>query len=240
MNKSRYYPLHYAAMNNQLVKCVKILVEFGAHINGFMTKIEAHVRFKRTPLIHACMYENAHIVSHLLRMGTNANVFDSSMNTALHYAIAYGWYFCVRLLFEADTNLNCANCWQTICLRVDFSKGHHGICDYLLTEYQADINLKTDDGLTLVIITVDVEISASSLQQLEYVVVKHKADSKLELNLDTSHDGKTLLHDFAMNFDNNNLIQTLISLFDTNELKTMDQMIDNQGRNSFHYCASRF
>ncbi|CAF4632153.1 unnamed protein product [Rotaria sp. Silwood1] len=188
MNKSRYYPLHYAAMNNQLVKCVKILVEFGAHINGFMTKIEAHVRFKRTPLIHACMYENAHIVSHLLRMGTNANVFDSSMNTALHYAIAYGWYFCVRLLFEADTNLNCANCWQTICLRVDFSKGHHGICDYLLTEYQADINLKTDDGLTLVIITVDVEISASSLQQLEYVVVKHKADSKLELNLDVSHD----------------------------------------------------
>ncbi|CAF5120062.1 unnamed protein product, partial [Rotaria sp. Silwood1] len=144
-------------------ECVKILLEFGAHINGFTSistekltplmlafqegylnivlylieyeaKIEAHDRFKRTSLIHACMYENAHIVSHLLRMGTNANVFDSSMNTALRYAIAYGWYFCVQLMIEASTNLNYANCWQTICLRVDFSKGHHGICDYLLTE----------------------------------------------------------------------------------------------------------
>ncbi|CAF2691907.1 unnamed protein product [Rotaria sp. Silwood2] len=350
MNKARYYPLHLATMNNHL-DCIKVLVNFDARIDGFTSvskekltplmlacqkgyldivfylikhgaKIEARDRFKRTPLIHACMYGNAHIVSYLLRMGANANVFDSSMNTALHYAIAYGWYFCVQLLIETGANVNCANSWQTTCLGIGFSKGHYGICDYLLTEHQADINFKTDEGLTLVMITVKLEISPSSVQQLEYVVVKHKADctcidingrnafhylalnqsgqnssylkekdrnnlknyyfqiakillehqcnplqmdnkaqtslmlalefgnfilvdflinqAKVNLNLDVSHDGKTLLHYFAMNSGNDNLIQTLISLPLTDELKKMGQMIDNQGRSPFHYCAIQF
>ncbi|CAF1971897.1 unnamed protein product [Rotaria magnacalcarata] len=350
MNRSRYYPLHLAVLNNHL-DCVKVLLEFGARIDGFTTistekltplmlacqngflpivhhlieqgaKVEARDRFKRTPLIHACMYGNAHVVSHLLRIGANANVFDSSSNTALHYAIAYGWYFCVRLLIEAGANINCVNCWQTTCLGVGFSKGHYGICDYLLTEHRADINFKTDDGLTLVMITADLEISASAAQQLEYVVVKHKADctcidingrnafhylalnqieqtltssnqkeqqilrkhyfrmaqilldhncnplqmdnkaqtslmlalesknfilvdffineAKLELNSDVSRDGKTLLHYFAINCDNDKLIQTLISLPVTDEFRKMGKMLDNQGRTPFHYCISRY
>ena len=294
---------------------VKCLIDRGA-------KVEGRDRFKRTPLIHACMYGNAHIVSFLLRLGANANVFDSSSNTALHYAIAYGWYFCVRLLIEAGANVNCTNCWQTTCLEAGFSKGHYGICDYLLTEHQADINFKSDDGVTLVMITVDIEISPSSVQQLDYVVVKHKAnctcvdingrnafhylalngsaqtsnrlaekdekilkqnvfrmahmlldhqcdplprdnkaqtplmlalesrnfllvdflinEAKLEINVDVSHDGKTLLHYFAMNCDNEQLTQTLINLPMTDDLKQMGQVIDNQGRTPFHYCAERF
>ncbi|CAF1392531.1 unnamed protein product, partial [Rotaria sordida] len=41
----------------------------------------------------------------------------------------------------------------------------------------------------------------------------------LELNSDINHDGKTILHFFAMNCDHNQLVQTLISLSPTNELK---------------------
>jgi ankyrin repeat protein len=150
-------------------KIVSQLIENGA-------KVEARDRFKRTPLIHACICGNAHIVSHLLRLGANAKVFDSSLNTALHYAIAYGWYFCVKLLIEAGANVNCVNSWQTTCLAAGFLKGHYGLCDYLLTEHHVDINFKTDDGLTLVMLTVGLEISPSSVQQLDYVVTKHKAD----------------------------------------------------------------
>ncbi|CAF4729462.1 unnamed protein product, partial [Rotaria sp. Silwood2] len=222
MNKSRYYPLHLAVLNNHL-ECVKVLIEFGARIDGFTTistekltplmlacqkgflpiviylieqgaKVEARDRFKRTPLIHACMYGNAHIVSYLLRIGANANVFDSSSNTALHYAIAYGWYFCVQLLIEAGANINCVNCWQTTCLGIGFSKGHYGICDYLLTEHHANVNFKTDEGLTLVMITADLEISASAVQQLEYVVVKHNADCTcIDIN------GRNAFHYLALN-----------------------------------------
>jgi hypothetical protein len=139
-------------------------------------KIEARDRFKRTPLIHACMCGNADIVAYLLNLGADPNVFDSSLNTALHYAIAYGWYFCVRSLLEAGGNLNCVNSWQTTCLAAGFLKGHYGLCDYLLTDHNADINFKTDDGLTLVMLTVGLEISSSVVEQLEYVVTKHKAD----------------------------------------------------------------
>jgi ankyrin repeat protein len=163
------------------------LIEHGA-------RVEARDRFKRTPLIHACMYGHAHIVSHLLRLGANINVFDSSMNTALHYAIAYGWYFCVRLLVEAGANTNSTNCCQTTCLGIAFSKGHYGICDYLLTEHQADINIKTDEGLTLVMITVNLEISSSAVHQLEYVAVKHKADcTSIDIN------GRNAFHYLSLN-----------------------------------------
>jgi ankyrin repeat protein len=294
---------------------VEYLIEQGA-------KVEGRDRFKRTPLIHACMYGNAHVVSYLLRRGANAKVFDSSSNTALHYAIAYGWYFCVRLLFEAGASIDCRNCWQTTCFEAGFSKGHYGICDYLLSEHGADINFKTDEGLTLVMITVDLKISSSAVQQLEYVVDKHKADctcldingrnafhylalnqsaqkthhsnekeeqnfekrlfrmaqllfdyqcnplqrdnkaqtplmlalqsknsllvnflihqAKLPIDLDVNHDGKTLLHYFAMHCDSEQLIRTLLILPVTDQMRQMGQMIDNQGRTPFHYCAQRY
>ncbi|CAF3379069.1 unnamed protein product [Rotaria sp. Silwood1] len=350
MNKSRFYPLHLAVLNDHL-ECVKVLLEFGAKVDvltstssGKLTslmlacqkgyfkivkyliennaKVEARDRFKRTPLIHACMCGNAHIVSYLLRMGANASAFDSSLNTALHYAIAYGWYFCVRLLIEAGANVNCVNSWQTTCLAAGFLKGHYGLCDYLLTEHDIDINFKTDDGLTLVMLTVGLEVSLSSTQQLDYVVTKHKADctcvdangnnafhylatntsgqrsfnmnvqakhtlrdnffkmaqilldhkcdpnlmnnkaqsplmialesgnfilvdyliniAKIEINADTSHDGKTLLHYFAIQCNEYDLIQTLLKLPINDEIKKMSHMFDNTGRTPFHYCAAKF
>lgn len=122
------------------------------------------------------MCGHAHIVSYLLRIGANAKVFDSSSNSALHYAIAYGWYFCVRLLIEAGANVNAINSWQTTCLAAGFLKGHFGLCDYLLSEHDININFQTDDGLTLVMLTVSLEVSTSSLQQLDYVANTHNAD----------------------------------------------------------------
>lgn len=159
-----------------MLACQKGAMKIAAHLIENGAKVESRDRYKRTPLIHACMCGNAQIVSHLLRMGANANVFDSSLNTALHYAVAYGWYFVVRLLIEAGANANCVNSWQTTCLAAGFLKGHYGLCDYLLTQHRANINFKTDDGLTLVMLTVGLDVSPSSVQQLDYVVNKHKAD----------------------------------------------------------------
>ncbi|CAF4629484.1 unnamed protein product, partial [Rotaria magnacalcarata] len=44
------------------------------------------------------------------------------------------------------------------------------------TEHHVDINFKTDDGLTLVMLTVGLAVSSASQQQLDYVATKHKAD----------------------------------------------------------------
>lgn len=168
------------------LEIVKVLIAHGA-------RVEARDSFKRTPLIHASICGCAHIVSYLLRKGANPNVCDSSMNTALHYAVAYGWYFCVRLLMEAGANLNSVNCCQVTCLSIGFLKGHYGICDYLLTEHQADINFKTAEGLTIVMLIINLGISKSAMQQIEFTVVKHKADCTcVDIN------GSNAFHHLAM------------------------------------------
>lgn len=57
----------------------------------------------RTPLIHACMNGHAHIVAHLLgKVGVDPEASDSSDNTPMHYAAAYGWSSCVELLLAED------------------------------------------------------------------------------------------------------------------------------------------
>ncbi|CAF1574984.1 unnamed protein product [Rotaria sp. Silwood1] len=343
MNTAKQCPLHLAVINNH-IECAEVLIHYGATIDVFTSvskekltplmfacqhgfldivkylikhgaRVEARDRFKRTPLIHACMYGHAHVVSYLLRIGANPNVFDSSMNSALHYAIAYGWYFCVRLLMEAGANMNCANCWQVSCLGIGFSKGHYGICDYLLNEHRADINFKNDEGLTVVILTVELDVSKYSVQQLEYAVVKHNADctcvdvngnnafhylaskslpdrdstasekyyfrmaqilldhhcnptqmnnkaqtplmlalesknvfmvnflinqAKVELTLDRNSDGKTFLHYFAMNSDDEKLVEILLNLLVTDDLKKMSLTLDNASRTPLQYCTLRY
>ncbi|CAF3793465.1 unnamed protein product [Rotaria socialis] len=240
-NASGHYPLHLAVINNHL-KCVEILLQYGAEIDAVTVasvekltslmlacrigsldivrslvingaRVEAHDRFKRTPLIHACMYGHTHVVSYLLRIGANSNVFDSSMNTALHYAIAYGWYFCVRLLMEAGANVNCANFWQLTCLGIGILKGHFGICDYLLTEHKADINFKTNNGLTVVMLPLRLRIWKTVLEQLEHVIVKHNADCTcVDIN------GQNAFHHLALNA--NPQTNSTLSEHDDSELRT--------------------
>ena len=304
LSTEKITPLMLACQDG-FFEIVIYLIEHGA-------RVEARDRFKRTPLIHACMYGQAHLVSYLLRRGANPNVVDSSMNTALHYATAYGWYFCVKLLIEAGANPNCTNSCQMTCLGVAFSKGHYGICDYLLAECHADINTRTRDGLTLVMMIVNLKISPTVVEQLERIAMKYKADCtstdingrnalhylalndseqstmkdsyltmaqilldqncnpiqmdnkaqtplinalqtknyilvdffinhvQMEFNADVCHDGKTLLHYFAIDCDNDQLTQMLIRVPVTDQLKIMAEVRDGQGRTPFHYSIEHF
>ena len=55
-------------------------------------------RRKRTPLVHAV--KNGHLKSAalLLQKGSEYNFPDSSKNSPIHYAAAYGWTECISLL----------------------------------------------------------------------------------------------------------------------------------------------
>ena len=55
------------------------------------------------------------MLSRLLRRGTNPNAADSSGNTAIMYAAAYGWLHCVNLLIKAGADPNCLNDWKVSC-----------------------------------------------------------------------------------------------------------------------------
>ena len=63
-------------------------------------------------MIHAAMNGSTNVLSYLLNLGADPDRGDNSANTPLHYACAYGWYFCAKLLLEAGANANVANDWK--------------------------------------------------------------------------------------------------------------------------------
>lgn len=69
-------------------------------------------KFGRTALIHAVMDGNSQVAAYLLSRGANPNLADGSSNSPLHYAVAYGWYFCMKLLLEAGANPDAPNMWK--------------------------------------------------------------------------------------------------------------------------------
>ncbi|CAF4314731.1 unnamed protein product, partial [Adineta steineri] len=80
-----------------------------------------------------------------------------------------------------------------------------------------------------------------ALQMGNFILVDYLVDkAKVNINSDISHDGKTLLHYFAQKCEKYNLIQILLKLPITDEIKTMGQIFDNSGRTPLHYCASKF
>ena len=87
------------------------------------SKIEKTDRYKRTALTHATMNGAANVVSFLLARGANPNRADTSSNSCLHYAAAYGWYFCLVALIEAGASLEVLNEWKLSPLAVAFLKG---------------------------------------------------------------------------------------------------------------------
>ncbi|CAB4067234.1 unnamed protein product [Lepeophtheirus salmonis] len=76
------------------LEMVKFLVEHG------QAKVEALDKFKRSALTHAVMNGAANVASYLLKLGADSDRKDSSGNSNLHYACAYGWYHCAVLLLE--------------------------------------------------------------------------------------------------------------------------------------------
>ena len=81
---------------------------------------------------------------------TNFSVYINHLplpgNTAIHYAAAYGWYFCLKLLLDAKADPNIPNDWKVTPLGIAFLKGHMGIADILLEQPGVDINFRDESG----------------------------------------------------------------------------------------------
>jgi ankyrin repeat protein len=103
----RYTPLGYAAIYNQF-EVVNFLLSRVPRLN-----IDKGDKFGRSPLIMACRNGNTRIVSLLLAYGADIEGQDTSANTALHHAAAYGWDECVRILIENGAELDPESSWKT-------------------------------------------------------------------------------------------------------------------------------
>lgn len=218
-------PLHLAISRNH-VDCVKVLIKYGANVEYQMgaekvtplmwaaqlghhkivqllrevgsARVEARDRYQRTALMHAASVGNTRSLAFLLKLGANPMAFDSSGNTALHYACAYGWLSCVdELTAVGGTGLvNVANEWKMSAFGAAFLKGHVGVCDRLIEKFPGavDVNFRTETGETLVMLCAASVAAEDNLEQLKYIVGKLKANCKL-----VDAKGNTALHHLATN-----------------------------------------
>ena len=78
-----------------------------------MVCIETTDKLKRSALTHAIVNGNTNVASYLLYLGADPNRRDSSGNSLVHYAAAYGWYHCLKLLIkDAGASYNVDNDWK--------------------------------------------------------------------------------------------------------------------------------
>lgn len=201
-SKDKMTPLMIAACKGHL-EIARLLV-------GQKAFIEQTDKMKRTALTHAAMNGNTHLVSYFLSLGADPNHTDSSGNSVVHYAAAYGWFFSLKLLVaNGGANPNLANDWKMTPVCIAFLKGHFGLVDLLLNQPGVDINFKDDKGRTLVSIAASSKLVPELMDQLNYLLNK-KADCSL-----ADLEGYNPLHHLARNMH---------SKLDSNELPDADTM----------------
>ncbi|XP_013405621.1 tankyrase-like protein isoform X2 [Lingula anatina] len=178
-NKASMCPIHLAIMNGHQ-KVVEVLLKYGVDIekplnadNGKVTplmlaaskgdvamvkllikhkaKIEKLDKLKRSAFMHSIINGNLPVASYLASLGADIKRPDSSGNTCLHYACAYGWYFCMKMLLDAGADPNLPNDWKLTPLGVAYLKGHRGLSEILLDLPGIDIDFKDEGGKTLLL-----------------------------------------------------------------------------------------
>ncbi|KAL8622950.1 hypothetical protein ACOMHN_027071 [Nucella lapillus] len=186
-SKNKMSPLMVAAERGCL-NMVRLLVQSGA-------SVELLDKLKRSALTHAVINGNTNVASYLLYLGADPNRRDSSGNSLVHYAAAYGWFHCLKLLIkDAGATYDVDNDWKTTPLAIAFLKGHPGIVDYLLNLPNTDINFKDDKGMTLVSIATSSRLQPGLEEQIAYLVKEKKADPTVP-----DLEGYTALHHLCAN-----------------------------------------
>ena len=172
------------------LEMVKLLVEAGR------AKVELGDRYKRTALTHACINGSSSVAAYLLRLGADPNRADSSGNSCLHYASAYGWWFCVAALLQAGALIQPRNVWGLTPLGVAVMKGHKGIAEHLATLPGVDIDVRDDKGRSLLLAMLVGQqqggFSMSLLDEVKVLVERHGAQPGL-----VDYQGQSALHHLA-------------------------------------------
>jgi ankyrin repeat protein len=142
---ARMTPIIWAAAYGHLELTQYLLDDAKARVLG-------KDKFKRTALSMACRNGFTKIASLLLQRGSEWDHSDSSMNTPLHYAAAYGWLDIMELLLKVGADVNAQNSWKISPINIAMLKNHHGCVKRFLEEPNVDVNGKDDKGRTLIML----------------------------------------------------------------------------------------
>ena len=112
---------------------VKFLVEQGA-------KLLAKDKIKRSSLLLAAKNGNLAIASFLLTQGAAYDDPDSSNNTPLHYACAYGYPDMIDLLLTAGADPNSSNSWKLSPTAVALLKSYFSCLRRMLDDPRTNVD----------------------------------------------------------------------------------------------------
>lgn len=113
-------------------------------------ELDVHVKTNngRTGLHIAALHGNIDVVKILLELGLEADEKDHCGNTPLHEAVLGNSIEVCKLLINYGADVTLTNNRGYSLLHMAASEGHLEIMDFLLSEYQWDINEVTEDGYT--------------------------------------------------------------------------------------------
>ena len=128
---------------------------------------------------------NARIASLLLQHGSEWNHVDSSSNSVLHHAAAFGWKQCIELLLSHGAEINAENMWKVTPITIAMLKNHQGIVKELLKREDVDVNGKDDQGRTLLIMAMSDLRDSRALDFIKFLVEKGADVSIADVNKNT-------------------------------------------------------
>jgi ankyrin repeat protein len=147
---------------------------------------------RRSSLMMAVRNGNVDIASLLLMKGSEFNLTDSSKNSCVHYAAAYGFPECIDLLILAAADQNAKNSWNLTPLSVALQKNLFGVVKALLNYERTNVNCKDDEGRILVSSSLS-KFTADSFEYIKFLILEKNADVTIgDLR------GKTPLHYAAL------------------------------------------
>eukprot|EP01083_Nonionella_stella_P092242 258159_1 len=148
MKGTKLSAMHLAAQRGHLDAC-RVLTEHrlsARNKRGLVMKDKS----KRIPLV--CAITNGHldIVKYMLQSGAPAYAADSSGNSAIHYAAAYGWNDILKCLMEAPfANPGVENMWKLSPFFIAMIKGNDLCASTLLDTKDFDVNAVDSDGKSI-------------------------------------------------------------------------------------------
>lgn len=173
----RMPPLSWAAAQGRYDLC-EWLLEMKA-------RVLSKDKFKRTPLIMAVRNGHARVASLLLRHGSEWNHVDSSQNSVLHYAAAFGWRQCIDLLIAHGAEINAPNMWKVTPITIAMLKNHQGVVKELLKRNEIDVNGKDEQGRTLLTMALRDLSESESFDFVKFLVEKGANVTVTDVNGDT-------------------------------------------------------
>ncbi|KAK2724436.1 hypothetical protein QYM36_001072 [Artemia franciscana] len=140
LRRSRWTPLHYAAMKGDL-EISRLLVSNGATIDAFTSD-------GRTPLCWSVIERKVSMTKYLLEQGANPNLkFDKSQCTPLHYAARDGELEICYLLLSSGALMDALDASKWTPLHFAARYGNLEICRLLISS-GASVNALDDSKWT--------------------------------------------------------------------------------------------